>query len=172
MHLPVRLFLRPSVSQIKSFFNSDESMIWITAHLKTPGRKTFILALFQAQFLEVYWFNNKPDFLSYSCNHWTPPALVSYLFIHFPAVGLFSWFDDVFFVHRAGSSIGAASRRTSQIRLGRVTQLWVTKKVVFVAGTRPISHRVGRSVRPSVCPSDFAFLAFLGILRVGKFVFE
>ena len=43
---------------------------------------------------------------------------------------------------------------------------------VFVAGTRPISHRVGRSVRRSVGPSHFAFFAFLGILRVGKFVFE
>ena len=43
---------------------------------------------------------------------------------------------------------------------------------LFVAGTRPISHRVGQSVRPSVRPSHFAFLAFLGILRVGKFLFE
>ena len=42
--------------------------------------------------------------------------------------------------------------------------------------TRPISHRVGwsvrRSVRRSVGLSHFAFLAFLGILRVGNFVFE
>ena len=48
--------------------------------------------------------------------------------------------------------------------------------LVFVAGTRPISHRVGRSVgpsvRPSVRPSHFTFFAFLGISRVGKFVFE
>ena len=40
--------------------------------------------------------------------------------------------------------------------------------LVFVAGTRPISHRVGRSVGLS----HFAFFAFLGILWVGKFVFE
>ena len=36
---------------------------------------------------------------------------------------------------------------------------------------RPINHRVGRSVRSSVGLSHF-FFAFLGILRVGKFVFE
>ena len=52
--------------------------------------------------------------------------------------------------------------------------------LVFVAGTRPISHRVGRSVGRSVGPSvgrsvgpsHFTFFAFLGILRVGKFVVE
>ena len=47
---------------------------------------------------------------------------------------------------------------------------------LFVTGTRPVSHRVGRSVRrsvsPSVRPSHFAFFALLGSLRVGKFVFE
>ena len=47
---------------------------------------------------------------------------------------------------------------------------------IFVAGTRPISYRVsrwvGRSVGRSVGPSHFAFFAFLGTLRVGKFVFE
>ena len=43
-----------------------------------------------------------------------------------------------------------------------------SKAYFFVADTRPISHRVGRSVRPS----HFAFFAFLGILRVEKFVFE
>ena len=47
-----------------------------------------------------------------------------------------------------------------------------TMTSIFVAGTRPISHRFGRSVRRSVGLSHFAFLAFLGILRVGKFVFE
>ena len=45
-------------------------------------------------------------------------------------------------------------------------------RIVFVADTRPISHRVGPSVRRSVSPSYFAFFAFLGILRVEKFVFE
>ena len=48
--------------------------------------------------------------------------------------------------------------------------------ILFVAGTRPISHRVGRSVRRSVRPSvrrsHFAFFTFLGILRVREFVFE
>ena len=51
---------------------------------------------------------------------------------------------------------------------------------LFVAGTRPISHRVGRSVGRSVAPSfrrsvglsHFAYFAFLGILRVWKFVIE
>ena len=51
---------------------------------------------------------------------------------------------------------------------------------IFVAGTRPISHRVGRSVGRSVCLSvgpsvglsHFAFFAFLGVLRLGEFVFE
>ena len=45
---------------------------------------------------------------------------------------------------------------------------------LFVAGTRPISHRVGRSVGLShfACPSHLAFFAFLGILRVEKFAFE
>ena len=47
---------------------------------------------------------------------------------------------------------------------------------LFVTGTQPISHRVGwlvgRSVFRSVGPSHFAFFAFLGILRVEKFVFE
>ena len=50
--------------------------------------------------------------------------------------------------------------------------------------TRPVSHRFGLSVRPSVRPfvrpslrpfvgpSHFTFFAFLGILRVGKFVFK
>ena len=46
----------------------------------------------------------------------------------------------------------------------------------FLRATRPISHRVGRSIGPSVGPSiglsHFAFLAFLGILRVGNFAFE
>ena len=37
---------------------------------------------------------------------------------------------------------------------------------------RPISHRVGQSVGRSVGLSHFAFFAFLGILRAGKFVFE
>ena len=40
--------------------------------------------------------------------------------------------------------------------------------LVIVADTRPISHRVGRSVGLS----HFALFAFLGILRVEKFVFE
>ena len=38
--------------------------------------------------------------------------------------------------------------------------------------TRPISHRVSQLVGQSVGPSHFAFFAFLGILRAGKFVFE
>ena len=43
--------------------------------------------------------------------------------------------------------------------------------VFFCGGEpRPISHRVGRSVRTSIGLSHFAFVAFLGILRVGKFV--
>ena len=46
----------------------------------------------------------------------------------------------------------------------------------LLRATRPISHRVsrlvGRSVGQSVGPSHFAFFAFLGILRAGKFVFE
>ena len=46
----------------------------------------------------------------------------------------------------------------------------------FVRATQPISHRVsrlvGRSVGQSVGPSHFAFFAFLGISRAGKFVFE
>ena len=43
--------------------------------------------------------------------------------------------------------------------------------VVFVTCMRPISHRVGRLVGRSVGWSITLF-AFLGILRVGKFVFE
>ena len=43
-------------------------------------------------------------------------------------------------------------------------------KPFFVAGKRPISHRVGRSVRRSVGLSHFAFFAFLGSLRVENFV--
>ena len=46
----------------------------------------------------------------------------------------------------------------------------------LLLATRPISHRVsrlvGQSVGHSFGPSDFAFFAFLGILRAGKFVFE
>ena len=46
----------------------------------------------------------------------------------------------------------------------------------LLRATQPISHRVswlvGRSVGQSVGPSHFAFFAFLGILRAGKFVFE
>ena len=46
----------------------------------------------------------------------------------------------------------------------------------LLRATRPLSHRVsrlvGRSVGQSVGPSHFAFFAFLGILRAGKFVFE
>ena len=38
--------------------------------------------------------------------------------------------------------------------------------------TPPISHRVGRSVSPSVGLSHIALFAFLGILRVGNVVFE
>ena len=37
---------------------------------------------------------------------------------------------------------------------------------------RSVGRSVRRSVGPSVSPSHFAFFAFLGILRVGKFVFE
>ena len=37
---------------------------------------------------------------------------------------------------------------------------------------RSVSWSVGLSVRRSVGPSHFAFLVFLGILRVGRFVFE
>ena len=37
---------------------------------------------------------------------------------------------------------------------------------------RSVGRSVGRSVRRSVGPSHFAFFAFLGILRVEKFVFE
>ena len=48
--------------------------------------------------------------------------------------------------------------------------------LLLLRATRPISHRVsrlvGRSVGQSVGPSHFAFFAFLGILRAGKFVFE
>ena len=44
---------------------------------------------------------------------------------------------------------------------------------IFVAGTRLISHRVGRSIGWSVGRSvTLFFIAFLGILRVGKFIFE
>ena len=43
--------------------------------------------------------------------------------------------------------------------------------VVFVTGMQPISHRVGRLVGRSVGWSITLF-AFLGILRVGKFVLE
>ena len=46
------------------------------------------------------------------------------------------------------------------------------RHLFFIADTQPISHRVGRSISPSVGLSHFAFFAFLGILRVGKFVFE
>ena len=42
----------------------------------------------------------------------------------------------------------------------------------LLRAARPISHRVGPSVTLCVRPSHFAFFAFLGILRVGKFVFE
>ena len=38
-------------------------------------------------------------------------------------------------------------------------------QLLFVAGTRPISHRVGRSVRRSVGASHFAFLHFCFIER-------
>ena len=48
--------------------------------------------------------------------------------------------------------------------------------LLLLRATRPISHRVsqlvGRSIGQSVGPSHFAFFAFLGILRAGKFVFE
>ena len=43
--------------------------------------------------------------------------------------------------------------------------------MVFVTGTQPISHRVGRSVRRSV-RHTLLFFTFLGISMVGKFVFE
>ena len=44
--------------------------------------------------------------------------------------------------------------------------------IFFVAGTRPISHRVGRSVGLSVGPSHFALFAFLSRLKVEKFRYE
>ena len=44
----------------------------------------------------------------------------------------------------------------------------VSKGRFFVTGTRALSHRVGRSVGPSVGLSRFAFFAYLGILRVEK----
>ena len=37
---------------------------------------------------------------------------------------------------------------------------------------RSVGPSVGPLVGPSVGPSHFTFFAFLGILRVGKFVFE
>ena len=46
---------------------------------------------------------------------------------------------------------------------------------LFVAGNATYKspcQLVGRSVGQSVGPSHFAFFAFLGILRAGKFVFE
>ena len=44
--------------------------------------------------------------------------------------------------------------------------------MTYKSPCRSVVRSVGPSVRPSVGLSHFAFFAFLGILRVGIFVFE
>ena len=79
----------------------------------------------------------------------------------------------------ANISLNATASKSGPVNQGGIDPAALLV-FIFVAGTRPISHRVGRSVGRSVCrsvglsvgPSHFAFFAFLGILRVGKFVSE